>query len=220
MEHGNAYSSEEINKLAECFAQAQAAYPIITFNKKDAYFDRDYTDYDNMMRPIRPILAAHGLVFLQQQRISEQGITMLHSLLLHSSGQWIESRTRIIPGTEGVAAYESELMTQRKNAAKILLNISIQGDDADDNGAASLMDIRNSKIKGTAPNLHYENISRETILKEQLDELEYELGDYTDIAKDILRQFKLTTLADMPKSKYSFAIRKVRELKQIREGLK
>jgi hypothetical protein len=77
------------------------------------------------------------------------------------------------------------------------------------------------KHKGTKENTKYSNkkTSYQTITKEQLDELEYELGDYTDLAEEMMDALKIQTLSDMPKDKWSWSLRRIREIKKARENL-
>ena len=172
------------------------------------------------MSVIRPILSEHGLAVVQQQRIHDTGVTMLHTILSHTSGQWMESRSRIIPLKDGAKTYASELIFQKTQALQSLLGISITNDPADDNAYMAMMPTRLTAEKGTAINHDYENTSRDTITKEQLEELEYELAEYEDLAKMILDQWKLAALADMPRNKYMKAITKIREIKLLRSGVK
>jgi len=214
------YSSENTNELITSLAKAQGEYPQIRFNRKDAYFQEEYADFNAIMSVIRPILSRHGLAVVQQQRIHDGGLTMLHSILSHTSGQWMESRSRILPVKDGVSVYASELNMQKSLALQSLLGISITNDSADDNGYMAMQPIRNKTETGTAINHTHENLSRDTITKEQLEELEYELAEYEDLAKMILDQWKLQGLADMPKAKYMTAINKIRSIKLLRSGAK
>src|SRR5229473_4239873 len=90
------YQSIEIAALIGSLAKAQGEYPKIVFNRKASYFEEEYADFDTIMSVIRPILCIHGLAVVQQQRIHDSGVTMLHTILTHESGQWMESRARII----------------------------------------------------------------------------------------------------------------------------
>lgn len=216
----DSYQSESIDKLIADLAQAQGKFPSIQFNRKDAYFEEAYADFDSIMSVVRPILSEHGLAVVQQQRIHDTGVRMLHTILYHTSGQWIESRSRIIPLKDDAHTYASELMFQKSLALQSLIGITITHDVTDDNAYRAMMPTRLTSEKGTALNLQHENVSRDTITKEQLEELEYELAEYEDLAKMILDQWKLQTLADMPKNKYMKAIHKIREIKLLRSGAK
>ena len=60
--------------------------------------------------------------------------------------------------------------------------------------------------------------SFEAITREQIEELEYELAEYPDLAESILDGLRIQSLADMPKSQYGVSIRRIREIKQLRNG--
>lgn len=217
---GDTYRSERIDDLVGALSEAQGLYPRITFNRKDSYFEEEYVDFDTIMAAVRPVLSKHGLAVVQQQRIHENGMTLLHTILTHNTGQWMESRARILPLKEGAKIYASELNFQKSQALQALLGVTVTNDSADDNAYMAMMPTRMTSEKGTAINHMVENVSRDTITKEQLEELEYELAEYEDLAKMILDQWKLQALADMPKSKYMKAITKIREIKLLRSGIK
>ena len=214
-----AYSSPEIKDLATALAKAQGDYIPIGLNRENPYFKAGYADLDAIMKVIRPILAKYGLSFIQQTRISFDGTMLLYSLLLHSSGQWIESRNRIIPPKNDMQTYGSTLSYNRRYAAMALLNITIGQDFSDDDAEVAMVKERNITIKGTALNTSYDpRSSSKTISKDQLDELEYELQEFPDITEMILEGLKIQTLADMPHDKFLVAVKRVREIKNIRKG--
>ena len=74
--------------------------------------------------------------------------------------------------------------------------------------------------KGTSLNTKYNprEQSYEPITKEQLEELEYELASWEDIAELVLDGLHIQSLSDMPKSKYLASITRIREIKRAREG--
>jgi hypothetical protein len=77
---------------------------------------------------------------------------------------------------------------------------------------------REVKSKGVAINAKYDprDVTKETITKEQLNELEYELAEYPDIAEMVLDGLKIQSLADIPKSKFQVSATRIREIKRIR----
>lgn len=62
--------------------------------------------------------------------------------------------------------------------------------------------------------------SYETVTREQLEELEYELAEYPDLAEEILGKLHLQSLADLPKSKYQVSLNRIREIKNARNNSK
>jgi hypothetical protein len=92
----------------------------------------------------------------------------------------------------------------------------------DDDGERSMFDQRDVKGKGVAISTKYnpKETSPEVISKDQLEELEYELSEYPDLAEMVLDGLKIQSLADMPKVKYMVSVQRVRELKRLRnEGI-
>src|SRR5690554_2565162 len=51
-----------------------------------------YATLDNIIETIRPKLAEHGLMIIQEPG-TEDGTVMMKTTILHESGEWIESDT-------------------------------------------------------------------------------------------------------------------------------
>lgn len=212
------YSSERTHELIAAFAAAQAEYPSIYVNKTDAYWKNEFADLDAIMSKIRPVLSKFGLVFFQFMEIGE--MTILHSRLMHTSGQWIESQARIIPTKNDLQNYASAKIFMQRQAAMELLNITIKDNPFDDNAHLEMSQTRTVMEKGTEPTPYKpKEQSHSTITKEQLEELEYELADWKDIAEMVMDKLQLTSLADMPKSKYMSSLQKIREIKALRKSV-
>lgn len=99
--------------------------------------------------------------------------------------------------------------------------IGVATSDEDDDGEIAMAEARDIIAKGPRLNTKYDPKleSYETITKEQLEELEYELKRCPDLAEEIMDGLKIQSLADMPKSKYMISITRIREIKNMREGL-
>lgn len=217
---GKKSRSEDLTELFGALAQAQSEMPSICGTKENPYFKEKYIDLGEMIQAARPSLTKHGLAVLQQILPNDDGQMILHTILSHASGQWIESRVRIIPPKNDVRTMDSYVSSLKRTSYSSL--VGIVGRDDDDDGEYASATIRDTFAKGTALNTAYnprEN-KLETVTKEQLEELEYELQDYDDIAELVLDGLKLQNLADMPKEKYMTAVNRIRKIKAIREGKK
>ena len=214
------YESSNTQELNEAFAKAQLEFPTIAINRENPYFKSPYADLNAIMKVIRPIIAKNGLS-ITQRTLLEDGATILQTRLWHSSGQWIESRARIIPSKNDPHTYGSNLTYMKRYQVIALLSITIEDDPDDDDAERDMNEYRNIKSKGTSISNKYnpKEQTTETITKEQLEELEYELSEYTDIGEEILDRLRLTSLADLPKSKYKNTITRVREIKNLRNGI-
>jgi hypothetical protein len=167
-------------------------------------------------------LARHGLTVEFKTVIALDGATILKTRLLHSSDQWSESRARIVPAKNDAQSYASALTYMKRHQAMALLNITISEDWSDDDAERDMTEVRNMSKAGTAINTKYnpKEQSGATITKEQLEELEYELSEFPDIAQMVLDGLKLQALADMPKSKFQVSAQRIREIKNARLGVK
>lgn len=219
LEKEDHYESEDTAKLAEAFAKAQGEYKRITYNRENPYFKSEYADLDAIVGAAEKALAKYGLSFYQSTRLDD-GATILVSILKHSSGQWISSRTRILPPKADPQSYGSTLSYQKRYQAQTLLRVTIAHDLNDDDAEVAMIDERQIIAKGTALNTKYnpKDNTTDTITKEQLQELEYELAEYPDIGEEVLKGLKLRSLADMPKSRYMVSLQRIREIKRLRNG--
>jgi len=216
-----AYESKDTKDINTALSKAQGEYPQIGFNRENPYFKNKYADFNSIVRAIKPTLSKNGLSVTQQTIITEQGVTILSTKLRHTSGQWIETKARILPTKSDAQSYASSLTYMKRYSYAALLNITTSDDISDDDAERAVYDTREAKSKGVALNTKYnpKEQSSETITLEQLEEIEYELADYDDVAEMVLEGLKIQSLADMPKNKFLAAITRIRSIKNAREGI-
>lgn len=216
--HVEPHRSWETKQIAEALAKAQEEMRIANLNKTNSYLHTGYADLVSVVQASRSSLSKNGLSVTQQIINNEDGSSLLLTTLWHVSGEWIGSRTRITPPKNDIKSIMSYTGALKRMCYASLVGVVDMGED--DDGEIATATERSTFAQGAALNLKYEpkKESAEVVSKEQLDELEYELKGYKDICEDILSRLNLMCLADMPKSKYHYAIRKIREIKNIREG--
>ncbi len=214
--HAAPFRSSEIKDLATALAKAQAEYHVADLNKSNPYFKSKYADLMSVVQASRPALTKNGLSVVQNILHQDDGASVLYTILLHVSGQYIESRMRIIPPKNDIQTISSYTTYLKRMAYAALVGV-VTGED-DDDGEISMMPHRDISTKGTALNTNYnprENPA-EVVSKDQHEELLYELEGYPDIAEQILFGLKIQTLQDMPKAKYQASINRIREIKLAR----
>jgi len=210
--------SENLNELFTALAKAQAEMKTAGTNNTNPYFKSKYADLADIVRASRPALSKNGLSVIQQILPNEDGQNMLHTILGHISGQWIETRMRILPTKQDIQSIASYITYLRRYSYAAM--VGVVSSDEDDDGEIAMIPEREGFMKATNLNHKYnpkEN-KYETITKEQLEELEYELENHTDIAEMILEGLKMQSLADMPKEKFLAGIKRIREIKNSRNG--
>ena len=209
---GRPYRSEAINELAESLSAAQGEYVDIPFNRTSSSWSDEYSDLDIVMKYIRPVLSKNKLMFYQWTELINDGQTILHSQLTHSSGQWVESRIRVSPSRNDIKAFDSAMADYRRQQAIALLGVTLSGDTRDDAGEIDMAIAYEKVASGVDTQLVRTKASFDCISKEELDNLEYELNGHPDLAEECLQHYKIRSLADLPKNKYRRAIETIRKL--------
>lgn len=209
-----AFRSDEIKDLASALAKAQAEMPIAIKSRENPYFKSAYADLSDIVKASRPSLTKNGLSVLQDIIHREDGSAVLYTILMHITGQWIESRMRILPLKNDPQSMSSYISYLKRIAYASLVGV-VTGDE-DDDAEVAMVSSREIMAKGPSNKYDPKKESPEPITKEQLEELEYELSQYPDIAEEIMDKMRLQSLADLPKSKFLVSITRVREIKQLR----
>lgn len=82
--------SESIQKLAVALVKFNSEMKIIEKDASNPHFKNRYASLDTIIEDVRPLLAKHGLAVLQFPGGDGEKFT-LRSMLIHESGEWIES---------------------------------------------------------------------------------------------------------------------------------
>jgi hypothetical protein len=212
----NAYRSPEVKDLFSALAKAQGEMQAASMNKENPYFKSRYADFAEIVRASRPALTKNGLAVMQEIKITEDGQSVLHTLLTHASGQWIESRMRIIPPKNDIQSISSYVTYLKRLCYASLIGVAVG--EEDDDGEIAMANARQIVAKGPSNTYNPKEQSLDTVTKEQIEELEYELADHPDLAEEIMDKLRLQSLADMPKTKYHVSLQRIREIKGIRNG--
>lgn len=213
------FRSDDIADLTTALAKAQSEFNIAKPDKENPYFKNRYADLLSVIMATRPALTKNGLSVVQNIIHNDDG-QMLHTILFHTSGQYIESRMRIVPAKNDIQTIHSYTTYLKRIAYSSLVGVVTPGDD--DDGEIAMVDSREMIAKGPALSVKYDprEQSYQTVTKEQLEELHYELEEFPELAEESMMRLGIQTLADMPKSKYKPSIERIREIKALRKGVK
>ena len=123
-------------------AQSEMSNPIKGSN--NPYFRSKYADLNAVREAVIPVLNAHDVVVLQPI-VSIDGRNFVKTILLHSSGETIESFTEIVYAkTNDAQAQGSGITYARRYGLQSLVCI---GADDDDGNAASKPEAKESKTE-------------------------------------------------------------------------
>lgn len=202
------YSSDTINELAAAFAKARLGFEKIGANKKS--FDKSFADFPYIISKVNDALANNGLAFYQYTTIEDDSSCMLVTSLIHSSGQYINSRVRLIL-SDTDKNIDRTLQINKRMQALALLGIWPLEDTLDDDGDAELEQrAMEGMFKGVEVS---RKKSKDVITKEQYDLILKELEGEPEIGKMIMRVYDITTLKDMPKDNFVEDIERIRRIK-------
>ena len=125
--------SEEIGKVSAALVKAQEEVETAVKASTNPHYGSSYADLTSVLGVIKPALAAHGLALLQFPGYAD-GIVTMTTVLLHESGEWIQSPVASIPITkqDPHGAMSGYTYLRRGCASSVMALIS---DDDDGNAA-------------------------------------------------------------------------------------
>jgi hypothetical protein len=128
-------TSDNIEALAKALSSAQGEITNPAKDQTNPHFRSRYADLAGGLVTIRPTLAKHGLSVVQMTNLDGDMVT-LHTRLLHSSGQWVESTYPVCRTTDH-QKMGSALTYSRRYTLFALVGVAADDDDDDGNTAAT-----------------------------------------------------------------------------------
>ncbi|MCU5742914.1 ERF family protein [Bacillus cereus] len=126
--------SETISKLAKSLVLFNSEVNKIAKDADNPFFKNNYATLDTIIDEIRPILSKHGLSIMQIPSGDGQNVT-LKTLLLHETGEWLESdELTMKPVKNDPQAVGSCITYARRYSLAAFLSLNT-GEDDDGNGA-------------------------------------------------------------------------------------
>lgn len=91
--------SESIKSLAAALVKAQGEFRGVPMNSTNPFLKNKYADLGAVIESAKPVMAANGLAV--SQLVGGDGATIsVTTMLMHTSGEWIESTVSILVGEE------------------------------------------------------------------------------------------------------------------------
>jgi hypothetical protein len=209
--------SEQINELAAALAKAQEEMQTAGMNADNPFFKSKYADLAEIVRASRPALTKNGLSVVQRTLVVNDE-KVLSTLLLHSSGQWIEGIMPINPAKTDIQSLGSYISYLRRYTYAPMVGVVVV--DEDDDGEGEMKPYRPAQQYDKPQQKRYESASTrreqtlsQCITKDQLDDMEFELNEYPELAKSILSAYGVDSLDNLPKEAYRTIMTKLRENK-------
>lgn len=129
--------SEQINELACALAKAQGEMEAASKDSSNPFFKSKYADLNSAWEACRGPLSKNGLS-VSQIPMQNENESCLYTILMHSSGQWIQSKMAMNVKADGrtneLQVMGSVISYLRRYALMAIVGISA-GDDDDGNSA-------------------------------------------------------------------------------------
>ena len=140
-------TSEQIEKVAAALAKAQAECKPLIADKLNPFFKSNYADLSSVIKATKEAFEKNNLSVIQGGGEPCQQGLIVTQLLLHTSGQWIETCMVVPLAKQDAQAAGSALTYGRRYLLAASANLAAEEDD-DDGQSASAPD--NSKRRDKA----------------------------------------------------------------------
>lgn len=132
--------SPSLELLAASLVAAQAEFPAVVKNAVNPHLHNRYADLGAVIETAKPVLLKYGLAVTQLIENIAPDTIGVTTMLLHSSGQWIESTaTAKVVETKGLSLMQVagvNIAYLRRYSFSAILGL-YTGDDEDGNGAGT-----------------------------------------------------------------------------------
>lgn len=119
---------ENITEIAKAFNKAQTEMANAQKNSKNPFLKNKYADLNSVREAVIPVLNKHGISVLQPTVVID-GKNFVKTVLLHESGQVIESLTEIIYIQGNAQSQGSGITYARRYGLQSLVCIGAEDDD-------------------------------------------------------------------------------------------
>ena len=169
-------TSEQINEIAKAMTAAQSEMQNPAFDKKNPAFKSSYASLASCRKAIIPVFAKHGISIVQNIGSTDNGVTC-SNLLMHTSGQWIQTDALEVPADRHNAHGYGSACTYARRFSLVALACVVGDEDDDGNQAAanppSVMQVPLKESSKSIAQDHFDKLDAEeqAFLREQAAEI-------------------------------------------------
>ena len=157
--------TESISKLSISLVKFNSEVSKLAKDAKNPFFKSNYVTLDKLIEATRPILQENGLVVMQSPLSKEDGSIGIQTLLIHESGEFIESEPIFMKPAKANDPQQagSNISYMRRYSYQAILNLNT-GEDDDANESTG-----EENIKAKLSDKSYSN--NKELSEEQVKEL-------------------------------------------------
>lgn len=204
--------SETISKLAVALVKFNSEVSSISKDSKNPFFKSEYVSLDKLILATREILQKNGLSVLQMP-LSQENKVGVQTLLLHESGEFIESEALYMtPSKQNDPQAAGSIVTYlRRYSYQAILNLNT-GEDDDANKASDKT--YKDNIKGLKEVAATNNLTEKQI--KRLIAIALSVGvKEVDILKVAKHDYNKDSLVELSKEEYDTICKRLEEKAKI-----
>jgi hypothetical protein len=149
--------SETLGKLAEALAKAQSEMGPVTKEGLNPFFKSKYTKLCDVVEAITGPLSRNSIAILQPLRTEGEDY-FIDTTLIHTSGEWLTSRMKLIPGKRDMQGLMAAA-TYAKRCSLVALLCLGETDESpapkDDDGASTDLTERQPRMNALFKKAHW-----------------------------------------------------------------
>jgi len=133
-----------MKELAEALNKFQAQLEPAIKDKSNPFFKSKYADLNSCWEAIRKPLTDNGLAIIQRVDVIDGNLTVLKTMILHKSGEFLEGSIPLVPVKQDPQSYGSMLSYFRRYCLAAITGLVQEDDDA--NIASQIPSLPKSEI--------------------------------------------------------------------------
>ena len=196
--------------IACALAAAQGEFKVARMSKINPHFNKRYESLEDVIEASRQAMSKNGLSVSFPIYTASDGVTVLACVIRHISGQSIESSVRTVSPSSEPVSWQSNINFLKRQLFTSLAGIVASGED--DDGEEWADRNRDKKDQQVKPKLN----SVVPITREQLEMVYDLLGDDDGLAAEIMDDYNILTLADLPREVFSKSMKRIQEIKLLK----
>ena len=196
--------SENISKLAVSLVKFNSEVSKISKDAKNPFFKSNYVTLDKLIEATRPMLQDNGLVVMQSPLSKEDGSIGIQTLLIHESGEFIESEPIFMKPAKANDPQQagSIISYMRRYSYQAILNLNT-GEDDDCNKATSDED-KQAKMNAKNYSSNYNYSTPKLITEAQRKRLNViATGVDTNVVRNIIAGYGFNNSQEITMDKYN-----------------
>lgn len=124
--------SESLSKLAPALVKAQKNMGAALKDAKNPFFKSRYADLNAIIDAAIPALNEEGIAVLQSPDVTAEGVSVINTVLLHESGEFIAGQSKVVAAKQNDPQAEGSATTYaRRYGLQAMVTLKAEDDDGE-----------------------------------------------------------------------------------------